>query len=70
METYPGSNDSVNKEVGRPIIVYDGSSNKNDKDETSSTSGILNIYKYCNVSGGNYISMYHRRRTFQEHPVL
>ena len=50
METYPGSNDSINKEVGRPIIVYDDSSKQNNKDETSSTSGILNIYKYYNVS--------------------
>ena len=55
METYPGSNDSVNKEVGRPIIVYDDSSKQNNKDETSSTSGILNIYKYCNVSWGKFL---------------
>merc|ERR1739844_416861 len=40
METYPGSNDSVNKEVGRPIIVYDDSSKQNNKDQTSSASEI------------------------------
>ena len=41
METYSGSNDSVSKEVGRPIIVYEDSSKQNNKDDTSSASGIL-----------------------------
>ena len=41
METYSETNDSVSKEVGRPIIVYDDNSKQNNKDETSATSGIL-----------------------------
>ena len=55
METYSGNNDSVSKEVGRPIIVYEDSSKQNNKDETSPASGMFDILMNV-VMGENYIS--------------
>ena len=57
METYSGNNDSVGKEVGRPIIVYEDSSKQNNKDETSPASGMFDILMNV-VMGENYIRIF------------